>query len=335
MKALVTGANGFLGRRLVARLQAEDVRVRALVRGTTAGRKVAADEVHEGDLQDSSALERAVRGIDVVFHAGARVQTTGSWEEFKATNVRATEALIRIAQAAGVERVVHVSSLSVYAVPRDGAVILENGSYDPEGSTRGFYARSKLEADRLAMQAAGHGSPVTVVRPGLLYGPGRPPPLARRAISLGPLRLLLAHPCYLLPLAYVDNVADALLLAARSSTAAGRAYSIVDEHVCQRDYTRLYKRVSGERWVAVNLPVRMLVRLAGILEASSRRMGLRPPVTRHQIERSTWSATYSTDRAQRELGWRPGVRVEEGLRRTFGCNSDDLLPSAREARSAA
>ena len=236
MKALVTGATGFLGAATVARLRAEGITVRALVRP---GRRSQADEQIEGDLCDAASLTRAVEGVDWVIHAGARVSTSGRWEEFEAANVHATETIIQRAMAAGVSRIVHVSSLSVYAVPVDGATITEESAYDDDGGERGFYARSKLAADRVAMAAIAAGAPLTVVRPGLLYGPGRTPPLARRAIAAGPLRVMLASPNYLLPLAYVDNVADALLLAARRPEAQGRAYTIVDVHARQGDYARL------------------------------------------------------------------------------------------------
>ncbi|MGH7788205.1 MAG: NAD-dependent epimerase/dehydratase family protein, partial [Candidatus Binatia bacterium] len=147
MKALVTGATGFLGAATVARLRADGITVRALVRP---GRRSEAEERIEGDLCDAACLTRAVEGVDWVIHAGARVSTSGRWEEFEAANVRATETIIQTAVAAGVSRIVHVSSLSVYAVPADGATVTEESAYDDDGGERGFYARSKLAADRVA-----------------------------------------------------------------------------------------------------------------------------------------------------------------------------------------
>jgi nucleoside-diphosphate-sugar epimerase len=172
VKAFVSGASGFLGRHIVKRLRAENVWVRTLVRYSTTT-PVAADDVLEGDLRDPATLERAVQGVDMVFHAGARVATNGSWEEFEATNVTATDRLIQGAVAAKVKRIVHVSSLSVFAVPFDGAVITEDSPYEAGAGERGFYARSKLAADEVACRAMAAGAPVTVVRPGLLFGPGR------------------------------------------------------------------------------------------------------------------------------------------------------------------
>lgn len=312
---LVTGAAGFLGRAIVARLRADGLRVRAFVRGDA---PVAADERFTGDLRDDDALARAVQGVAGVVHAGARVATSGEWAEFEATNVGATTAVIAAAAAAGVRRVVHVSSLSVYAVPADDALIAEDSAYDDGGGARGFYARSKLLADKAAMAAIAAGAPVTVVRPGLLYGPGQRPPLARRAIAVGPLlRLLLAKRGYLLPLAYVDNVADAIALALRCDAARGRAYTIVDVHAPQAGYARLYRQVAGANWTPVHVPLAPLRAAIAGVEALAKLAGRKPPISRHQVERTLLSATFTTRRAQDELGWRPRVALDEALRRSL------------------
>jgi nucleoside-diphosphate-sugar epimerase len=323
VRALVTGASGFLGGALLRRLRAEGIWVRALVRpGREAS--VSADDVCAGDLRDSSCLQNAVAGVDTVYHAGARVSTTGTWEEFEATNVRATEEIVALAAAAGVRRVVHVSSLSVYAVPHDGAVIREDSPYEAGGVERGFYARSKLAADQAAVRAGAGGAPVVIVRPGLLYGPGRRPPLARRALALGPLRVIPARRSYLLPLAYVDNVVDALRLAADLDVAVGRAYNLVDVHARQDEYARLYRQVSGQRWVAVYPPLWPMLAAVRIAERLASTAGRPSPVSRHQVERTVWSATFDTTRARTELGWEPRVALEEALRQTLAVN-----PAAR------
>jgi 2-alkyl-3-oxoalkanoate reductase len=317
MKALVTGAAGFLGRSIVNRLQREGIGVRACVRP---GRACNVDgvEICEGDICDDAVLERAVRGVDWVVHAAARVATTGAWEEFAATNVRATLHLIRAAQAAHVRRIVHVSSLSVYAVPYDGVTITEESPYESEADARGWYSRSKLAADRVALGAASRGAPVVVLRPGLLYGPGKRPPVARQSFSYRRFKLILSTPHYTLPLAYVDNVADAVLLAACSEEAVGQAFTLVDENVRQDRYAALYREVSGETWRPVFLPVRLIAASAGALERGLRLVRRRSPITAHQVRRATRSAVYDCTRAHRVLGWRPVISVEEGLRNALG-----------------
>jgi nucleoside-diphosphate-sugar epimerase len=324
MRALVTGATGFLGRAIVARLRADGHRVRALVRDPAAA--CAAEERCIGDLRDREALRRAIEGVDAVVHAAARVSTIGTWEEFEAVNVRATEQVIACAVAAGVRRIVHVSSLSVYGVPYDGATITEESPYEAGGDERGLYARSKLAADRVAQTAAAAGAPVTIVRPGILYGPGRHPSLARRAVAVGPVRLILASPQYRLPLAYVDNIADAIALALATERAAGRTYTLVDVHAPQAEYARLYREASGATWRAVYVPLG-IVRLAAMAaERGARLFGRTPPLTRHQVERTIRSAVFTTDRAREELGWQPRVELREALRRSFASASDASTP---------
>jgi nucleoside-diphosphate-sugar epimerase len=274
--------------------------------------------------------------MDLVIHAGARVATSGNWEEFEATNVQATEKIIQLATAAGVRRVVHVSSLSVYAVPADGVTVTEDSSYESGAAERGFYSRSKLAADQLACRAMAAGAPLTVVRPGLLFGPGQRPPLARRAIALGPVRLILARRGYLLPLAYVENVADALWLAARSERAAGRAYTIVDQNIPQAEYTVQYRHIAGQSWTPVYLPPAAVLAAVGLVERAAKVFGRRAPVSRHQVARATYSARFDTRRALEELGWQPRVALADALRLSFagGAASNSASASA-PARSAA
>lgn len=316
MKALVTGANGFLGRSIVRRLLRDGVAVRALVRP---GRSIDASgvEIVEGDICDDGAVATAVRDVDWVVHAAARVATTGTWEEFAEVNVRGTRRVIRAAVAAGVQRIVHISSLSVYAVPYDGVTITEDASYESEADARGGYSRSKLAADRAVLDAARRGAPVVVLRPGLLYGPGKRPPVARQSFGVAGVKLLLATPHYTLPMTYVDNVADAVLLAARCDAAIGQAFTIVDDNVRQADYLALYRAASGETWRSLFLPVRAVALAALLAERGLRLLRRGSPITYHQVKRTTQSARYDCSRAERVLGWRPGVSVEDGLRRTF------------------
>lgn len=316
MKALVTGAGGFLGRSIVRRLLADGMAVRAMVRPGHAFDEPRA-EVVEGDICDETSVAAAVRGVDVVVHAAARVSTSGSWEEFAEANIRGTRRVIRAATAAGAQRIVHISSLSVYAVERDGILVTEDSAYESESDARGHYSRSKLAADRLARHAAQQGAPVVVLRPGLLYGPGKPPPLARQSFTAGRWKLILAHRDYVLPLTYVDNAADAVARALRSDAAVGQAFTIVDANVVQAAYVAEYRRVSGERWHPVFLPVGAVAVAALVLERALRLARRRSPITYHQVRRATLSARFDCSCAQEVLGWTPAVGVSEGLRRAF------------------
>ena len=164
MKALVTGANGFLGRRIVRRLA---VKVSRYGPGAARPQHRCRRRDFRGRCLRRGHRRGGRQGRDSVVHAAARVATTGGpWEAFAEPNIRGTRRVIRAAQGAGVRRIVHISSLGVYAVPRGGVTITEDSPYESESSARGHYSRSKLAADRLALSEAQRGAPVVVLRPG-------------------------------------------------------------------------------------------------------------------------------------------------------------------------
>lgn len=318
MKVLVTGANGFLGQAIVRRLLADGHSVRALLRSGRTLAEFPTVEVVVGDLCDEASIQAAVAGMEGVVHAAAHVATTGTWELFAEANIRGTRRVIRAARAAGARRIVHISSLSVYDVPRDGVTVNEDSAYESEANGRGHYSRSKLAADRLALWEARHGAPVVVLRPGLLYGPGRRPPLARQSFDVLGWKLILARRDYPLPFSHVDNVADAVLLAlAAADTVVAQAFTIVDANVAQRELAAEYRRLAGESWRPLYLPVDLVATAAGVAERLLRLARRRSPVTAHQIRRATHRAWYDCARAEKLLGWRPRVDVRTGLSSAF------------------
>jgi nucleoside-diphosphate-sugar epimerase len=315
---LVTGANGFLGQAIVNRLLAGGHSVRALLRPGRTLPVSPSVEVAEGDLCDEASIEAAVAGMEGVVHAGARVSTTGTWEEFAEANIRGTRRVIRAACRAAARRIIHISSLSVYDVARDGVTVNEDSAYESEANGRGHYSRSKLAADRLALWEARRGAPVIVLRPGLLYGPGRRPPLARQSFDLRGWKLILARPDYPLPFSHVDNVADAVVLALEADESAlGQAFTIVDANVAQRELALEYRALAGESWRPLYLPVDLIATAAGAAERLLRLARRRSPVTAHQIRRATNRAWYDCSRAEKILGWWPRVDVRDGLRSAF------------------
>lgn len=327
-RTLVTGAGGFVGKAVLRRLALEDGEIaRAMVRPGWSGASLAT-EVVKADLTDPSSFAAALEGVDRVIHAGARVATTGSWEEFEAANVTGTKALIEASERAGVGHFVHVSSLSVYDVPGDGVTVDEDSPLEAGASDRGFYARSKLEADKVAQEAIARGAPVTIVRPGLIFGPGRKVPLARRAVAAGPFRVVLASRDYLMPMAFVENVADGLVLASQRREAIGRIYTLVDDHVRQADYARMFRQASGESWTPVYVPPAVIRSAISIVEKAARVAGRRSPVSSHQVERTLRSARFDGSRVRAELEWHPRVPIFEALRRSFA-DADSRADAAR------
>jgi nucleoside-diphosphate-sugar epimerase len=323
MKAFVTGGTGFLGRHLVERLALEGHEVSVLARSDHALPRFEGSSVRlvRGDLRQWPSLRKAVAGQDVIFHCGGKVAASGRWVDFLEVNVLGTERLIQAAIEQRVGRLVHVSSIGVYGERPAGAVISEDDGYDPSPG-RGYYTRSKIWADQIAFwYMSARSAPITVIRPGTIYGPGGRNSLVRAGVKLGPLSLVFGDGRNLLPLVHVENVVDALLLAAEREDAVGRAYNIVDdEEITQRAYLERMGRALERKGFTIYLPlpaVRALAAGADLARAILRgRRSAQPLFDR--ISRSLQSARYDTSRAKAELGWKPRVGFEEAVSRIRG-----------------
>jgi nucleoside-diphosphate-sugar epimerase len=340
MKVLVTGGTGFLGSYVVQCLLDAGDFVRVLVRprheGATAkrtvnnGRLVGAEEV-TGDLQDDSSLIRAVQGMDAVCHCAAHMQTSSPWREFEEVTVHGTERLLQAAVGGNVKRFLHISSLGIYGLTGQG-MITEESPLDDREESRGHYTRSKIEAERLVWEYhREHNLPVTVVRPGVLYGPGKSPFVARVCVPIGPkLRIAVGHSRQRLPLAYVEDVAEGIYLALCNVGAVGKAYNIVDDGIYQKEYLALLKRAKLSKAHTLLLSPTPLYPLLSLFEGLCRWIGVTAPVSRHQFERTMASLEYDTSRARQELGWRPRIGVAEAVMKMRAAPTAASRSSARD-----
>jgi nucleoside-diphosphate-sugar epimerase len=315
---LLTGATGFLGRHLCQRLAADGRQIRALVRPGTDLRRIPSEvgEVVWGDLDDAAALERAVRGIDRVFHTAARVSGRGGRAAFEAANVRGTEALLAASAKAGVRRFVHVGSAGIYGADAARGAITESTEIDPQIELRGDYAWSKAESDRRVRAFAERGGlAVVIVRPGLLYGRGLPPFIARLHFPIPRgrgRRLIVGSPTALLPFTHVENACDALVLAAERGR-PGAVYNVVDGDTPQGEYLALLAQEGVFPVRPTYVPAALVAPVAWGCEVVSRLSGRRLPLSRYRLRRATESLRYDTRAARDELGWSPRVDLRTGV----------------------
>jgi len=320
MKALVTGGTGFLGRHLVERLALEGNEVWVLERSgqSVAGLRGLGVHFVPGDVRRWPSLAKAVEGKDVIFHCAGKVSSSGRWVDFLEVNVLGTERLIQAAMAERVRRFVHVSSIGIYGARPGGTVISEDDGYDPNAA-RGGYTRSKIMADQLAFwYANARSAPITVIRPATIYGPGGKNSLVRVGARVGPLNVVFGGGTNVLPLVYVENVVDALLLAAHRDETVGRAYNIVDDdRITQRAFIHEMRTALGSKSPTLYLPlpaVRFLAAGADLAKGALRG-GRSPQGMYSRIARSLQTVEYDTSRAKAELGWKPKVDFEAALKR--------------------
>ena len=326
MRVLLTGATGFLGSRILDRLLDRGHEVRALVRSTSDhhGLPERGVEMVEGELGSLEAgpegpLARALDGCHLVIHAGARVETAGDWDLFHKANVEGTRDLLAASLTAGVSRFVHVSSLGIFDIPASGTRIDEGADYDHQPRLRGHYTRSKIHADRVVASAIRAGAPAVIVRPGVLYGPGRSLYRGRLSRALGSsLLLVVGSAGYRPPLCYVENAADAVMNAAEHPEASGGMFNVIDDpDLTHERYFRLLASKGGTSSRVLFLPVAVFTPALVLVEAVFKFLRRKRWAPAYQLRRADRNALYLTDAIIQKLSWRPAVGLEEAIERSL------------------
>jgi nucleoside-diphosphate-sugar epimerase len=322
MRALVTGASGFIGSHIAERLAAAGDRVRAFVRPASDVsylRELGVELAH-GDITDPASLSPAMDGIEAVYHAAAAVTDWGPWRQFRSVTIEGTRNVLEAAAGANVGRFLHVSTDGVYAHSHLGKRITEETPLETRFAWWDYYRRSKLAAERLAWQYHAEGRlAVTAVRPGVVLGERdrvTVPGLAAYMRGKGAVCWGNGH--NRLPYVYAGDVAAACLLAVASPQTAGQPYNIVsDEAVTQRDLLQVVAEAAGLEAPRRSVPLLLVHGIALAMELGSLATGRRwePPLRRMPV--TMLGAEYLEDasKARRELGWQPAVPMREAVRR--------------------
>jgi nucleoside-diphosphate-sugar epimerase len=318
---LITGATGCVGGNLAAACADRGVPAAALVRPASQAAELEklGLTVHRGELSDPDFLRRDLADADVVVHCAAKVGDWGPVEEYRTANVEGLRALLDACRQRPLARFVHISSLGVYAA-RDHHGTDETEPL-PERHLDG-YTQSKVEAERLALAYhREHGVPVTVLRPGFVYGP-------RDRTVLPPLadRLRLRQVMYIgggdgaMNTTFVGNLVDAIFRAAEAPAAVGQVYNVTDgEAVSKRRFFESVADGLGLPRPKVTLPLwlgrfgaRLSERLAKLL-----RFKTAPRITRARLKFVALNLDFSIEKAKRELGYAPRVPFDDGMRQAL------------------
>ncbi|HXV13475.1 MAG TPA: NAD-dependent epimerase/dehydratase family protein [Candidatus Krumholzibacteria bacterium] len=313
-RVLVTGGGGFLGRALVERLRESGESVRLLLRRAPAG---AGDDVVAGSLGQPEVVERAVQGVEVVYHVGAAMK--GGKEEFEQGTVWGTRNVIDACLRHGA-KLVYVSSMSVadHAGHTTGVPVTESSPYEPHPDRRGVYTQTKFRAEQMVLEAIrDKGLRAVIVRPGQIFGPGAEHVTPNGVIGIAGRWIVAGKGDRNLPLVYRDDVVDALLASESSPRALGHVVNVVDPTpITQNDYLAYAGRAQSLR--VHRVPVWALMVLGWKIEILGKLMKRDVPLTRYKIRSLEPLWPFDVTKARDVLGWSPRVGTMDGLKRTFG-----------------
>jgi nucleoside-diphosphate-sugar epimerase len=323
MRFLVTGASGFLGQRIVSRLLRRGHFVRCPIRQQPNQSLLTAidgfrDSVEfvEGALH--SLPKGLANGCEIVIHCAS--QLSGSCAVLFANNVVGTRKLLAIIRNSDVKRFIHISSLAVYQTSNlsKGDVLDENTPLETEPHLRDYYTFSKVVQEHIIAEEAKHtGLCHVTIRPGVIYGPTRSPINTRVGLRFGRVLIRMGGR-QRLPFTYVDNCADAVVLASTVDGVAGRAYNIVDDELpTGLKVIRQYRELVGPLKVLA-VPAFAIPYFASTVDWYSRRSKGQVPVvlTRYRANAQWRSLNYSNARARTDLNWHPQVSLNDGLRKS-------------------
>lgn len=313
----VTGATGLVGSHVVEEALRRGMRVRALVRPSSDTRWLDAWGVEKvpGDLEDAAALKAGVTGADWVINCAAKVGDWGTLEEFRRLNVEALRLLLDAAVEAKVGRFVHVSSLGVYE-GRDHHGTDE--TTPPAAQALDGYTRSKVEAEALALSyVKDKGLPLSVVRPGFIYGERDRTVLPKLVGSLRSGKFAyFGSGDQALNCIYVKNLVHALFLAAENPAAVGEVFNVTDgARVSKRQFIGRVAELAGVKPPRRKIPLWLAWTLAILLERRAKRKGATTPplVNKARYKFLGLNLDYSIEKARRLLGYQPPYTTEQGL----------------------
>jgi len=314
MKALVTGACGFIGGHLVETLLSKDYEVHCLIRKESNIRTLEKQKVKLclGSYNDKSSLISAVRGKDYVFHLGAAIDAP-NWQTFYTVNTLGTKNLIAAAAEAnpGLKRFIYVSSIAASGPSMRGFLKSEKDPCRPIT----FYGKSKLLAEN-AINQYRHLIPAVIIRLPNVLGVREQKVLSVLKFVKNRIFPLLGNGEKQTSLCFVEDAVQALILAAEKAEASGETYFVTDDRAYSwREFVACFARYLEVDGLVLKLHHWELLALAGVSELVAKLINAPPLVSTHEILTTrNYYWLYDSRKIESELGFRPEVNFEEGMK---------------------
>ena len=323
-KVLVTGATGFTGGKVAERLVRDGENVVAFVRSSsnTAALDSLGVECRIVDIRDASDVAKNFSDINKVFHIAAAYRSEhADHGEFHAVNVEATRNLLDTAVQSKIERFVHCSTVGVQGEIEDPPAA-EDYRFNPGD----HYQQSKLDGELLALEYFRDKLPGTVVRPVGIYGPGDTRflklfrPIAKRQFVMIGKGNVLYH------MTYIDDLVDGFMLAGEKEEALGEVFTIAGpEYTTIRELADEIATVQNVKPGRLSVPFLPVYWASVVCDVVCRAINVSPPLYPRRVEFFELDRAFSTDKAQRLLGYQPKVSLSDGLSRTAAWYKEEGL----------
>jgi nucleoside-diphosphate-sugar epimerase len=317
MKILVTGGTGFTGKALVLRLLKDGHHVVAMdyKEGLkTEELRKAGAEVIIGSVTDKDVVNRAMKGVDIVQHLAAAFREMNVPNQFYwDVNVGGTKNMLEAAFNERVKKFIYCSTCGVH-----GNIDNPPGGEDAPIQPADYYQKTKYEAEPIVLDYFKKGMKTVIIRPAAIYGPGDPERffMIFKRVAKGSFPMFgngktLYHPLY------IDNLVDALVLAQEPGRGDGQAYLIADEEYVQIE--NLVARVAKALGVDVKIPhypVMPVVIAGHICEKLCKPLRITPWIFPRRVDWYRQNRAFKIEKAKRDLGYKPRVGLDEGLKAT-------------------
>jgi nucleoside-diphosphate-sugar epimerase len=313
MKVLVTGGTGFTGSHLAKKLYSSGHKVRLLVRDHS--KVMITDdfypEVIQGDIRDPESVDRAVKGVELVFHIAAVYRTAGIPNQvYWDIHVDGTENILKSSVKHGVKRFIHCSTVGVHGDIKTGKAN-ETHPFSPGD----IYQITKLKGELTAEQFSKETDlPISIIRPCAIYGPGDLRLLKLFNLAYRRIVPIIGSGDIFYHMVYIDDLVDAFLLASENDDAVGEAFIIGGSQILTLN--KLIDDIAAQlnlSPIKIHLPARPFQLLGMLCERICIPLKMEPPIYRRRVDFFTKSRAFDISKAKKILNFSPKVLIKEGL----------------------
>jgi nucleoside-diphosphate-sugar epimerase len=319
-RVLVTGATGFLGRRLVESLAHRGYPVRSLARKLSNIKPLekVSTEIYYGDVADMESLHAAAQGVDVIVHAAA--DTAGNEDDGRISTLLGTQNIIDLGREKAIKKIIYISSCSVYGVAdyKKGQLVDETASLERYPEKRGSYSNAKYKAEQLVLDAMKNDKlPAVCLRPGTIFGPGGEIYTPMMGFAMGSKVFATIGPGdFELPLIYIDNLVDAIIRTIEKEESIGQIFNVVEPAgLSKKEYIELLMKRLYPDARYFYIPYWFLYSAVWGQEILTWLLRRKPFLTRYRLTSSQRKIRYDSGKIQDILDWKPPYSMEEATER--------------------